>query len=171
MRIPMMVRWPGVIKPGTQYNDTISLIDWFPTLCAAAGAGDIKEKMKAGFTAGTKTFKVHLDGFDFGPYFRGEVKTAPRDALMYFDQAGNLNAIRWNDWKLSFAQAKGNIATGTREVTAWAMITNLRMDPYERGLEEGGEAMKFLAQNMWLLVPIQGKIKEFFSDFDQYPYQ
>ncbi|KFC72711.1 Arylsulfatase A family protein precursor [Bosea sp. LC85] len=171
MRIPMMVRWPGVIKPGTQYNDTISLIDWFPTLCAAAGAGDIKEKMKAGFTAGTKTFKVHLDGFDFGPYFRGDVKTGPRDALMYFDQGGNLNAIRWNDWKLSFAQAKGNIATGTREVTAWAMITNLRMDPYERGLEEGGGAMTFLAQNMWLLVPIQGKIKEFFSDFDQYPYQ
>ncbi|GAU85953.1 arylsulfatase [Bosea sp. BIWAKO-01] len=171
MRIPMMVRWPGVIKPGTQYNDTISLIDWFPTLCAAAGAGDIKEKMKAGFTTGTKTFKVHLDGFDFGPYFRGEVKTGPRESLMYFDQGGNLNAIRWNDWKLSFAQAKGNIATGTREVTAWAMITNLRMDPYERGLEEGGEAMKFLAQNMWLLVPIQGKIKEFFSDFDQYPYQ
>ncbi|MGO4670663.1 arylsulfatase [Bosea sp. 2RAB26] len=171
MRIPMMVRWPGVIKPGTQYNDTISLIDWFPTLCAAAGAGDIKEKMKAGFTAGTKTFKVHLDGFDFGPYFKGEVKTAPRDALYYFDQGGNLNAIRWNDWKLSFAQSKGNIATGTREVTAWAMITNLRMDPYERGIEEGGGAMTFLAQNIWLLVPIQGKIKEFFSDFDQYPYQ
>ena len=51
------------------------------------------------------------------------------------------------------------------------MITNLRMDPYERGLEEGGEAMEFLAQKMWLLVPIQGKIKEFFSDFDQFPYQ
>ena len=53
----------------------------------------------------------------------------------------------------------------------WALITNLRMDPYERGMEEGGGAMEFLAQNMWLLVPIQGKIKEFFSDFDQFPYQ
>ena len=51
------------------------------------------------------------------------------------------------------------------------MITNLRMDPYERGLKEGGEAMKFLGQNMWLIVPVQGKIKEFFSDFDQFPYQ
>src|SRR5262249_57057135 len=83
----------------------------------------------------------------------------------------NLNAIRWNDWKLSFAQSKGNIATGTREVTAWAMISNLRMDPYERGLEDGGGAIEFLARNMWLLVPVQGKIKEFFSDFDQFPYQ
>ena len=35
-RIPMMVRWPGVIKPGTQYNDIISLMDWFPTLKNAA---------------------------------------------------------------------------------------------------------------------------------------
>ena len=102
---------------------------------------------------------------------RARPRSRPRDAIYYFDQGGNLNAIRWNDWKLSFASSKGNIATGTREVTAWSLISNLRMDPYERGLEEGGEAMKFLAQNMWLIVPVQGKIKEFFSDFDQFPYQ
>jgi arylsulfatase A-like enzyme len=168
----MMVRWPGVVKPGTQYNDVISLIDWFPTLCAAAGIPDIKEKMKTGFAAGTKTFKVHLDGYNFMPYFKGEVKQGPRDALYYFDQGGNLNAIRWNDWKLSFAIAsEGNIATATREVPSWALIANLRMDPYERGMKEGGGAIEFLARNMWLIVPVQGKIKEFFSDFDQFPYQ
>jgi len=172
MRIPMMVRWPGVVKPGTEYNDIISLIDWFPTLSAAAGIPDVKEKMKTGFAgANGKNFKVHLDGYNFLPYFKGETKQGPRDGIYYFDQGGNLNAIRWNDWKLSFASSKGNMATGTREVTAWSLITNLRMDPYERGLEEGGEAMKFLAQNMWLIVPVQGKIKEFFSDFDQFPYQ
>ncbi|MBR0819877.1 arylsulfatase [Bradyrhizobium liaoningense] len=172
MRIPMMVRWPGVVKPGTQYNEIISLIDWFPTLCAAAGIPDVKEKMKTGFAgANGKNFKVHLDGYNFMPFFKGETSTPPRDAIYYFDQGGNLNAIRWNDWKLSFASSKGNIATGTREVTAWSLIANLRMDPYERGLEEGGGAIQFLAQNMWLIVPVQGKIKEFFSDFDQFPYQ
>jgi arylsulfatase A-like enzyme len=172
MRIPMMVRWPGVVKPGTQYNDIISLIDWFPTLCAAAGILDIKERMKTGFAAGSKTFKVHLDGYNFMPYFKGEVNQAPREAIYYFDQGGNLNAIRWNDWKLSFAIAsEGNIATATREVPAWALIANLRMDPYERGMKEGGGAIDFLARNMWLIVPVQGKIKEFFSDFDQFPYQ
>ena len=171
-RIPMMVRWPGVVKPGTQYNDIISLIDWFPTLCAAAGIPDIKEKMKTGFAgAGGKTFKVHLDGYDFLPYFKGEAKQGPRDAIYYFDQGGNLNALRWNDWKLSFATTKGNIATGVRETSAWALIANLRMDPYEKGLEEGGGAIEFLARNIWLLVPIQGKVREFFSDFEQYPYQ
>jgi arylsulfatase A-like enzyme len=172
MRIPMMVRWPGVVKPGTQYNDIVSLIDWFPTLCAAAGIPDIKEKMKTGFAAGNKTFKVHLDGYNFMPYFKGEANQSPRDVIYYFDQGGNLNALRWNDWKLSFAIAsEGNIATAIREVPAWALIANLRMDPYERGMKEGGGALEFLARNMWLIVPVQGKIKEFFSDFAQFPYQ
>lgn len=171
MRIPMMVRWPGVVKPGTQINEPISLIDWMPTLAAAAGIPDLKERMKTGFHAGNKTFKVHLDGYNFLPFLKGETKKPPRDTIYYFDQGGNLNAIRWNDWKLSFATAKGNIATGVRETSAWALITNLRMDPYERGLEEGGGAIEFLARNIWLLVPVQAKVKEFFSDFDQYPYQ
>jgi arylsulfatase A-like enzyme len=172
MRIPMMVRWPGVVKPGTQINDIVSLIDWMPTFAAAAGIPDLKEKMKTGFQSGSKTFKVHLDGYDLTPLLKGDAKTTPRDVLFYFDQGGNLNALRWNDWKLSFAVAsEGNIATARREVPAWANIANLRMDPYERGLKEGGGAIEFLARNMWLLVPIQGKIKEFFADFNDFPYQ
>jgi hypothetical protein len=168
----MMVRWPGVIKPGTVYNDIISLIDWFPTLCAAAGIPDIKDKMTNGFAASDgKTFKVHLDGYNFMPYFQGTEKQGPRDSIYYFDQGGNLNAIRWNDWKLSFAVTHGNIATAVREVPAWALIANLRMDPYERGLEEGGGAIQFLAQNIWLLAPIQEKIKEFFANYDEFPHQ
>jgi arylsulfatase A-like enzyme len=172
-RIPMMVRWPGVIKPGTVYNDIISLIDWFPTLSAAAGIPDIKEKMAKGFASvdGT-TFKVHLDGYNFMPYFQGTEKEGPRDSIYYFDQGGNLNAIRWNDWKLNFAVTSGgNIATAVREVPAWALIENLRMDPYERGMEEGGESTKFLAEQMWLLVPIQEKVKSFFTDYDSFPHQ
>jgi arylsulfatase len=172
MRIPMMVRWPGVIKPGTVSNEIISLTDWFPTLSAAAGIPDIKARLASGFEANGKKFKVHLDGYNFLPYFHGQAKAGPRDAIYYFDQGGNLNAVRWNDWKVSFAMASaGNIATATRETPSWALITNLRMDPYERGFEEGGEAMKFFAQQIWLLVPIQAKIREFFADFDQYPYQ
>ncbi len=170
-RIPMMVRWPGVVKPGTQINDPVALIDWLPTFAAVAGIADVKEEMKQGFKAGDKTFKVHLDGYDLTALLKGEAKEPPRDTFYYFDQGGNLNAIRWNDWKLSFAVSHGNIATGVREVPAWALIANLRMDPYERGLDEGGGAIDFLARNIWLLVPIQQKIKDFFSDFEQFPYQ
>jgi arylsulfatase len=170
-RIPMMVRWPGVIKPGTVYNDIVSLMDWFPTLCAAAGEPDIKAKMAKGYSANGKNFKVHLDGYNFMPYFQGREKQGPRDTIMYFDQGGNLNAVRWNDWKVNFALQDGNIAEGTRKVTSWAMITNLRMDPYERGMEEGGNYIDWYARQIWLLVPIQSQIKNFFSDFDKYPYQ
>ena len=170
-RIPMMVRWPGVVKPGTQINDIVTLMDWLPTFATAAGISDVKGQMKQGFQAGSKTFKVHLDGYDLTDLLKGDAKQTPRDTVYYFDQGGDLNAIRWNDWKLSFAVSHGNIATGVREEPAWALIANLRMDPYERGLEEGGGAIDFLARNIWLLVPIQGKIKEFFSDFDQFPYQ
>ena len=63
-RIPMMVRWPGVMKPGTQINEPVTLMDWLPTFATAAGIPDIKEEMKQGFKAGDKTFKVHLDGYD-----------------------------------------------------------------------------------------------------------
>jgi arylsulfatase len=170
-RVPMMIRWPGVIKPGSVSNEIISNLDWFPTLVAAAGDPDIKEKMAKGTTANGKQFKVHLDGYNLLPYFKGEQEKGPRDRIMYFDQAGNLNAIRWNDWKLNFAVNKGNIAEGSRETTNWAMITNLRMDPYERAMEEGGSYLKWYAQQIWLLVPIKQVIKDFFSDFDQYPYQ
>ncbi len=78
-RIPMLVRWPGVIKPGTEYNDIISLMDWFPTLAAAAGEPHIKEKMAQGFVANGKEFKVHLDGYNFMPYFEGKENAGPRD--------------------------------------------------------------------------------------------
>jgi arylsulfatase A-like enzyme len=78
MRIPMMVRWLGLVKPGTVYNDIISLIDWFPTFCAAAGVPDITAKMAAGFAAGAgKTFKVHLDGYNS--------RLAEGDAMRYIE--------------------------------------------------------------------------------------
>src|SRR5260221_6432782 len=47
-RVPCMVRWPGVIKPGTVSNEIISHLDWLPTLVAAAGESDGYEKLLKG---------------------------------------------------------------------------------------------------------------------------
>jgi arylsulfatase len=170
-RIPMMVRWPGVIEPGQVSNEIISNIDWYTTLAAAGGAPNIKADLAKGTTLNGKKFKVKNDGYNFVPYLKGETDKGPRDRIMYFDQGGNLNAIRWNDWKLSFAVQDGNIAMGSRKVTSWAGITNLRMDPYEKAAHEGGGYIDWYARQMWLLVPIQGVIKDFFTDFTEYPYQ
>jgi arylsulfatase len=117
-RAPCLVRWSGVIKPGMKHHDIMSQEDWFSILLAAAGVPDVVGKLKQGYRANGKDWKVHLDGYDFGPRFRGEAEKGPREEIMYFGQGGELNAVRWQDWKVHFATVEGNIATGTRAAPA-----------------------------------------------------
>jgi arylsulfatase A-like enzyme len=170
-RVPMVVRWPGVIKPGTIVNDIFSQEDWMPTLLAAAGVPDVKEKLAQGYAANGKTFKVHADGYNFLPYFKGEAKKGPREEIIYFGQGGELNAIRWNDWKANFAGVDGNIITGSRKVTTWPLLVNLRADPYEKMPFESAMYMRWMGDNMWLFIPIGQKVKEFLATIPQYPFQ
>jgi len=170
-RVPMLVRWPGVIKPGTIINDIFSQEDWMPTFLAAAGEPDIVGKLKQGYRANGKTFKVHADGYNFLPYFRGEAKKGPREEIYYFGQGGELNAVRWNDWKVHFAVINGNIATAVREVPAWPVIVNLRADPFEKAPHESGLYLRWYADNIWLFVPVQQKLKTFLTTLPQYPFQ
>jgi len=113
-RVPLVVRWPGVIEPGTKNNDIISHEDWMPTLMAAIGDPNIVEKLKSGHRANGKRWKVHLDGYNFLPRFKGEVDEGPRNQIFYFDQSGSLNAVRWDDWKIHFAILEGNITDAQR---------------------------------------------------------
>jgi arylsulfatase A-like enzyme len=171
MRVPMVVRWPGVIKPGTVINDIFSQEDWMPTLLAAAGVPDVKEKLAQGYQANGKTFRVHVDGYNFLPYFKGEAKKGPREEILYFGQGGELNAIRWNDWKANFAGVDGNIITGSRKVTSWPLLVNLRADPYEHMPFESAMYMRWMGDNMWLFIPIGQKVREFLVTIPQYPFQ
>ncbi len=170
-RVPMIVRWPGVLKPGTTQNAIFSQEDWMPTLLAAAGVPDVVQKLEKGYKANNRQFKIHPDGYNFLPYFKGEVKKAPREEILYFGQGGELNAVRWNDWKVNFAVVDGNIATGTRKVTGWPLIVNLRADPYERMPLESQMYMRWYADNLWLFVPVQQKLKEFLVTLPQFPFQ
>ncbi|HTK99488.1 MAG TPA: arylsulfatase [Pseudomonadales bacterium] len=170
-RVPMLVRWPGVIKPGSVINDIFSQEDWLPTLLAAAGEPDIVEKVKSGYKANGKTWKAHLDGYNFLPFFKGEVAKGPREEIFYFGQGGELNAVRWNDWKVSFAIQEGNIATAVRDVPGWPEIVNLRADPYEKAPRESGLYLRWYADNIWLFVPVQEKLKAFLSTLPEFPFQ
>jgi arylsulfatase len=170
MRVPAVVRWPGVIEPGTKVHDIMSHEDWLPTLLAAAGEGDVVAKLKKGHRANGKRWRVHPDGYNFMPYFRGEAR-APREEILYFNQAGDLDAVRWNDWKISFATFDGNIATGVREIANWPVITHLRADPYEEMHHESMMYTRWYADNMWLFVPIQDKVQAFLSTIGDYPFQ
>jgi arylsulfatase len=172
-RIPMVVRWPGVIKAGTKYDNMIHHNDWMPTFLAAAGDSEIKEKLyKGGHKANGKEWKVKLDGYNFLPFFKGDAKQSPRTEYFYFGQQGDLNAVRVRDWKVHFATFQGNIATGVRFQSNWPLLINLKADPYEMAWEHGIIGYwRWYADNMWIFVPIGDKIKEFFSDFDKFPYQ
>jgi arylsulfatase len=171
-RVPLAVRWPGVIKPGTTYNDIISQEDWMPTLLAAAGEPNLVEKLKKGYKANRKNFRIHADGYNFMPYFRGEVKKGPRQEIYYFSQGGELNAIRVQDWKIHFATQAGNIATGTRNVPGWPLLVNLRADPYEKGPTEADLGyLRWYGDNLWTFVPAQEYIKKFVATIADYPYQ
>ncbi len=171
-RVPCLVRWPGVVEPGTIYNEIMSQEDWIPTLMAAAGVNDIVGKVKKGYRVGSKEFRVHLDGHDFMPFFKGKVKESPRKSIMYFSQGGELNAVRYADWKVHFAQQSGNIATSTRDVTSWPALVNLRADPYEEMMFEAEMGyLRWYVDNMWIFVPIQGVIKDFLATIPDYPFQ
>ena len=101
-RVLAFVRWPGVIKPGTIVNAVMSHEDWLPTFLAAAGEPDVKQQLLRGYKAGDKTFKNHLDGYNFMPFFKGETAKAPRREFFYFDDNASLNAMRYDDWKINW---------------------------------------------------------------------
>jgi len=170
-RVPALVRWPGTIKPGSKISEIMSHEDWIPTLMAAVGEPDIVEKLKKGHKANDKKWKVHLDGYDFTSYFKGETNKGPREEIFYFSQGGELNAVRWNDWKVHFAKLEGNIATGVRTVPGWPLIINLKADPYEQMWDESMMYIRWYADNMWLFVPIQAKVAGFLGTLDKYPFQ
>ena len=168
-RVPSVIRWPGVIEPGTISNEIFSHEDMMPTILAAAGEPSVKEKLLEGHQAGTKTFRVHLDGFNLLPYFRGEVDQSPRESIFYFDQAGGLNAVRVRNWKLHFTLLEGPINEAVRVKRAWPVIINLRADPYEVMWKESQRYMRWMADNMWTFVPAQQYVAEFLSTFREFP--
>ena len=171
-RVPALVRWPGMLEPGMKTDAIMSHEDWIPTLMAAAGVADIVEKLKAGHSANGKSWKVHLDGHDFTPFFRGQAKKGPRETIFYFGQGGELNAVRWNDWKVHFAILEGNLATSVRTAPSWPLMFNLKADPYEEmTLHESLLSARWYADNMWLFVPVQAKIQEFLGSLEGYPFQ
>ncbi|CAH0992556.1 hypothetical protein SIN8267_02689 [Sinobacterium norvegicum] len=171
MRVPQLVRWPGVIDPGSKFNAIMSQEDWMPTLAAAAGDPNMVEKLKKGATYNGKKYRIHADGFNFMPYFQGKEEQGPRSTIMYFSANGELNAIRWNDWKATFASMDGDMQSAVRNVSAWPELTNLRADPFQIAAHESGMYVRWMIDNMWLFVPIAGAAQDFFPTLDQYPMQ
>ena len=171
-RVPCAIRWPGVIKPGTISNELFSHQDMLPTLLAAAGEPDIVEKCKKGHQAGAKTFKVHLDGYNFMPYLKGEAPASPRHGFLYWGDEGELMALRWGNWKLHFAVqlSEGAGAWTTPLVNLKApKIVNLRADPFEEADISSFNYMTWGVGHLFMFVPAIAIVTEFMTTMVEFP--
>jgi arylsulfatase len=174
MRVPAIVRWPGKIKAGIWSNEIMHHMDWLPTFLAVAGEPDIKAKLKAGgVSAIDRTYKVHLDGYNFLPYLTGKDEHGPRKEIFYFSDDGDLTALRYQDWKLIFMEQRvettfkiwANPYTSLRV----PLVFNLRRDPYERSQLTSNTYYDWLLDRAYLLVPAQAYVGEFMMTFKEFP--
>ncbi|EJA7338286.1 TPA: arylsulfatase [Vibrio parahaemolyticus] len=172
-RVPAMVRWPGKIKAGSVSNDIMHHMDWMPTLVAAAGDDNIKEKLLKGYSAGGEKFKVHLDGYNFLPYLTGKEEKAPREEIFYFTDDGDLSSIRYNNWKIVFLEqrAKGTLLVWAEPFTPLRVpkIFNLRMDPYEVADVTSNTYYDWMMDRAYMLVPAQAYVSKFLETFKEFP--
>jgi len=171
-RVPFFIRWPGKIKPGTVFNDIVSHQDWLPTFLAAAGEGDLIEKLLKGHTVANKTYKVHLDGYNLLPYLTGEAKESPRKFFFYISDDGDILAVRMRDWKLVLMEQRA------KQLMCWfepfvklraPKMFNLRRDPFERADENSNTYWDWVISHAYLLYGMQALVAQQIDDFEKFP--
>ncbi len=171
-RVPTLMRWPGVIEPGTVVNDIGAHEDMLPTLLAAAGDPNVKDELLKGETVNGRDYKVHLDGYDLAPALKGEGEW-PRKEFLYWTDDGSVAALRYDSWKVSFLEQK---AEGLKvwqepftELRA-PVLTNLRMDPFERARSEDAMGyQKWYIDRMFLFAPAAAYVGNWLQSFRDFP--
>ncbi|WP_051089563.1 arylsulfatase [Eudoraea adriatica] len=175
-RVPAMVRWPGVIKPGSVSNEIVHHMDWLPTFVAAAGKTDIKEDLLDGYVSKSlgRSYKIHLDGYNIIDHLKDPKNVkSPRHEIFYFSDDGDLTAMRYDDWKLVFMEqrAQGTLLLWANPFTPLRLplIFNLRRDPYERAQITSNSYYDWMIDRAYLLVPAQAYVGKFLNTFREYP--
>ncbi len=172
-RVPCMIRWPGHIKPGQVSNEIVSGLDWCPTLLAAAGVPDIKERLLKGHEAAGKTFKVHLDGYNQLPYLTGEEPRSARRDFFYFNDDGDLVAFRYENWKVVFMEQRtqGTLAIWRDPFTPLRapLMFDLHADPFERAEITSNTYNDWLIEHTYILYGAQAGVAKFLETFKEFP--
>ncbi|MGJ8672781.1 arylsulfatase [Rubritalea sp.] len=171
-RVPTAIRWPKVIKPGTVINELCAHEDMLPTLLAAAGDTTVKEDLLKGRKAINRDYKVHLDGYNLLPSFKGETKEWPRKEFIYWTDDGNVAALRFNNWKATFLQQEAHgmdVWIKPFTVLRAPVLVNLRMDPFERAQEEGVGYPQWWMDRMYMIAPAASYVGEWLQSFKEFP--
>jgi arylsulfatase A-like enzyme len=171
-RVPALMRWPGVITPGTTINDMGAHEDMIPTLLAAAGDTTIKDDLLQGRKIGDMTYKVHLDGYNLLPFLKGDVQESPRHEFIYWTDGGSVAALRYNDWKISFLRQNSvgiKVWETPFEELRWPMVTNLRMDPFKRASDESTGHPIWASARMFALAPAGAFVGQWLQSFREFP--
>ncbi len=171
-RVPCVIRWPGVLKPGSVYNDIFSHEDMLPTLLAAAGEPDVTQKLQSGHRANGRDFKVHLDGYDLLPYFKGEAKQAPRKEFLYWTDDGSLANLRYGRWKIVFQEQRAHGLDVWQEPLVplrFPKLFCLRSDPFERADHEAGDYDRWRVDHAFVLVPAQAFVGAHLATYREFP--
>jgi arylsulfatase len=145
MRVPMVVRWPGHIKPGTVLDDIFASYDWLPTLVEIAGGArgnDLNQQIMAGKYPGI--VKTKLQGVNQLDYLTGKSAKSARDTFLYYTGA-TPSAVRYKNWKIYFTMegSGGASALLGPQQYGWAQIQNIRRDPFEQAV--GGDQKAVLS--------------------------
>jgi arylsulfatase A-like enzyme len=170
-RVSMVIRWPGTIQPGIIYNEMFSHYDLIPTFAAAGGDPDIVAKCQRGAQIGDKTFKVHLDGFNLIPFFKGEVKESPRREFIYWNDDGELVALRVDTWKSVFLEQNNEgigVWQGQFSDLRVPKLFNVRADPFERG-DQSIEYNKWMVERAFVQVPMRALAAKWLESFKEFP--
>jgi arylsulfatase A-like enzyme len=159
-RVPALLRWPGKVPAGRVENAIFSGLDWFPTLVAAAGNPNIADELKKGKQMGERTYKVHLDGYNQMDLITGKGPSA-RHEIYYFTES-TLSAVRIDDYKYRFTDQPQGWLGGTIKVD-WPILTNIRLDPFERtGLASGDKGSlafyNWFVYEFWRFVFVQQEV-------------
>ena len=172
-RVPAFVRWPGHVKAGEVSTEMFSGLDWFPTLLAAAGDTGVKDNLLKGADMSGTTFKVHLDGYNQLPYLTGDAPHSARNEFYYFNDDGDLVAMRYDNWKIVYEEqrAPGGFAVWQDPFTVLRVpkMFNLRMDPYERADIVSDQYNDWLVKNDYIITQGMLKSATFLETFVQYP--
>ena len=138
MRVPLVIRWPGVIKPGTLKTEIFASLDWLPTFVEIAGGpkgNDLKAQIERGAYPGI--VKTTLDGVNQREYLEGKSEKSARDTFFYYTGA-TPSAVRYKNWKIYFTMegSTGASALAGPQTYGWAQVQNIRRDPFEQAVGE-----------------------------------